>query len=287
MSLSYLRACPIGCGGPLQVTEIEMPEGPLLRCAACGQLISQCSEERYRQSMQEFNDAEGTLPKPDARQRRFIRSKRYLAQIEGLIGKPRNEIRLLDVGCSSGYFLDVARQLGFNAEGVEPGEKAVQAARIAGLTVHSGLLEDVALPKQSFDAITMFEVIEHLKDARGAIQRCNRLLRSGGILVIGTANTASWTFMTMKSRWEYFHIDKHGGHVSFFNPDSMKILAQRSGFVTCIIKTRSVSFIERDACHPVIYRTFKIISELMEAPSRWLGKGHDMLVFMRKVETVN
>ncbi len=234
--------------------------------------------------MQEFDDAEGTLPKPDARQRRFIRSKRYLDQIESLLGKPRNTIRILDVGCSSGYFLGVAKQLGFCAEGVEPGLEAVQTARAAGLTVHSGLLEDVALPEQSFDAITLFEVIEHLKDAGGTIQKCNRLLRPGSILVIGTANTASWTYMTMKSRWEYFHIDKHGGHVSFFNPGSMKILAQRSGFVVEKIETRSVSFSERDATHPVIYRACKIISELIETPSRWLGKGHDMLVIMRKVQ---
>lgn len=287
MSLPYLNICPVGCDGPLQVTEIVMPEGVLLCCAECGQLISQCSEERYWQSMQEFDDVEGTLPKPDARQRRFIRSKRYLEQIESLLGKPRNEIRLLDVGCSSGYFLEVAGQLGFvDAEGVEPGERAVQTARAAGLKVHGGLLEDVALPERSFDAITLFEVIEHLKDARDTAQRCNRLLRPGGILVIGTANTAGWTFMAMKSRWEYLHIDKHGGHVSFFNPDSMKILAQRTGFVVEKIETRSVSFSKRDATHPMIYRVFKIISELIETPSRWLGKGHDMLVIMRKVQQV-
>jgi 2-polyprenyl-3-methyl-5-hydroxy-6-metoxy-1,4-benzoquinol methylase len=284
MSLNYLRACPIGCDGPLLATDIDLPEGPLLRCARCGQLISQCSEERYWQSMQEFDDSEGTLPKPDARKRRFIRSKRYLDQIESLLGKPRNEIGLLDVGCSSGYFLDVASQLGFDAEGVEPGERAVQTAREAGLTVYSGCLEDMALPEQSFDAITMFEVIEHLKDARDTAKRCNRLLRPGGILVIGTANTASWTFMAMKSRWEYLHIDKHGGHVSFFNPASMKMLAQRTGFVVGKIETRSVSLSPRDATHPMIYRAFKIVSELIETPSRWLGKGHDMLVIMRKVQ---
>jgi 2-polyprenyl-3-methyl-5-hydroxy-6-metoxy-1,4-benzoquinol methylase len=127
MSFNYLRACPVGCDGPLQATDIDLPEGPLLRCAGCGQLISQCSEEKYRQSMREFNTAEGTLPKPDSRQRRFIRSKRYLEQIEGMLGKPRNTIRILDVGCSSGYFLTVANQLGFYAEGVEPGLEAVQA----------------------------------------------------------------------------------------------------------------------------------------------------------------
>jgi 2-polyprenyl-3-methyl-5-hydroxy-6-metoxy-1,4-benzoquinol methylase len=286
MSLSYLSACPIGCDEPLQATGIEMPEGPLLQCSGCGQLISQCSEEKYRQSMREFNTAEGTQPRPDALRRRFRRSRKYLEQIEKILNKPRSEIRLLDAGCSSGYFLTVANQLGFYAEGVEPGLDAVQTARAAGLTVHSGLLEDVALPEQSFDAITLFEVIEHLKEARNTIQRCNRLLRPGGILVIGTANTASWTFMAMKSRWEYFHIDKHGGHVSFFNPGSMKILAQRSGFVVEKIETRSVSFSERDATHPIIYRACKIISELIETPSRWIGRGHDMLVIMRKVQTV-
>jgi SAM-dependent methyltransferase len=287
MNLNYLRACPIGCDGPLQVTEIEMPEGPLLRCAGCGQLVSQCSEDKYRQSMREFNTTGGTQPRPDALRRRFDRSRKYLEQIEKILHKPHSEIRLLDVGCSSGYFLSVAHQLGFYAEGVEPGEEAVKTARAAGLAVHEGLLKDVVLPEQSFDAITLFEVIEHLKDAGDAIQRCNHLLRPGGILVIGTANTASWTFMAMKSRWEYFHIDKHGGHISFFNPLSMKMLAERSGFITEKIQTRSVSFFERDACHPVIYRTFKLISEMIEAPSRWLGKGHDMLVFMRKVKTVN
>ena len=284
MSL-YVSACPIGCNGRLQGTGIEMPEGALLCCTECGQLISRCSEKQYRLSMQEFDDEEGTLPKPDARQRRFVRSKRYLEEIEALLGNSRSEIRLLDVGCSSGYFLGVARQLGFQAEGVEPGEKAVRTARAAGLKVHSGLLEDIPLPEQSFDAIVLFEVVEHLKDALDATRRCNRLLRPGGICVIGTGNTASWTFMVMKSRWEYLHIEKHGGHVSFFNPASMGILARRSGFTIEKIQTRSFSLVDRNDGRPVIYRASKMFCEIMETPTRWLGKGHDMLVFMRKRES--
>jgi len=282
MSSTYLRGCPIGCDGPLLITDIDMPEGPLLRCTRCGQLISQCSEEQYRQSMREFNTAEGTQPKRDAVRRRFHRSRKYLEQIEKMLHKPCREIRLLDVGCSSGYFLTVATQFGFYAEGVEPGEDAVQTARAAGLTVHLGLLENVGLPEQSFDVVTLFEVIEHLKDARDTLQRVSRLLRPGGMLVIGTANTASWTFMIMKSRWEYLHIDRHGGHVSFFNPGSMQMLARQSGFVIEKIQTRSVSLLDKIHGHPAIYRIAKIMSELMETPSRLLGRGHDMLVFMRK-----
>jgi 2-polyprenyl-3-methyl-5-hydroxy-6-metoxy-1,4-benzoquinol methylase len=287
MKPPFVTACPVGCEEPLRTTDIALPEGPLRRCTGCGQLSSQCTEERYRSSMQEFDDEEGTLPKTDARHRRFVRSKRYLEQIEVLLGKPRNAIRLLDVGCSSGYFLGVARQLGFQAEGVEPGERAVRTARAAGLTVHSGLLEDIPLPERSFDAIVLFEVMEHLRDALYVVQRCNRLLRRGGICIIGTGNAASWTFRAMQSRWEYLQIEKHGGHVSFFNPVSMEMLANRSGFVIEKIQTRSVSFCNREDCSPVLYRTAKIICEILEAPARWLGKGHDMLVFMRKRETTH
>jgi len=280
--LPYVTKCPVGCDGPLVITDIVLPEGPLRRCTRCGQLISGCTAERYRLSMGEFDDEAGTLPKPDARQRRFIRSRRYLEQIETRLGKPREAIRLLDAGCSSGYFLGVAAHMGFQAEGVEPGEKAVRTAREAGLTVHRGLLEEVPLPEGHFDAVVLFEVVEHLRDALRAARKCNRLLRPGGISVIGTGNTASWTFAAMKSRWEYLHVEKHGGHVSFFNPLSMKTLADRSGFVIERITTRSVSFRDRDGCHPLVYRVSKGLCEILEQPSRWLGKGHDMLVFMRK-----
>lgn len=279
-SAPYLTRCPVGCDAPLEVTEIILPEGPLRRCAACGQLMSCCSEERYRQSMREFDDAEGTLPKPDARQRRFVRSRRYLEQIRSLLDKPCHEIRLLDAGCSSGYFLSVAAQMGFVAEGVEPGGRAVQTARAAGLTVHEGLLEDVVLPERHYDAITLFEVIEHVKDALAVTQRCFGLLKKGGILVIGTGNTQSWTFKAMKSGWEYLHIDRHGGHVSFFNQESMALLALRSGFAVEKIQTRSVSLADKN--RPVFFRAAKVLCEIMEAPARWCGKGHDMVVFMRK-----
>lgn len=282
MSRPFLTKCPVGCAAPPVETGIVLPEGSLRRCPECGQLISSCSAERYLQSMQEFDDEEGTLPKTDAIKRRFVRSRRYLEQIEYLLDKPRRAIRLLDVGCSSGYFLGVAQQMGFSAEGVEPGRRAVLTARAAGLTVHEGLLEDVVLPEQNYDAITMFEVIEHVPDALAVTQRCRRLLQPRGVVVIGTGNTQSWTFKVMKSRWEYLHIDRHGGHVSFFNPHSINALAARSGFAVERIQTRSVSLIDKNEAAPAVYRAARILCEIMEAPSRWLKRGHDMLVFMRK-----
>jgi hypothetical protein len=98
----YLQNCPVGCNAPLEITAHVLPEGALLRCSVCGQLISQCSEAHYRHSMQEFDDPQGTLPQAGSERRYLQRSKKFLDRIATLLGLSAGQIRLLDVGCSSG-----------------------------------------------------------------------------------------------------------------------------------------------------------------------------------------
>src|SRR3989337_497153 len=95
-NILYLNTCPVGCNAPLTTTSYVLPEGALLRCAACGQLISQCSEEYYWRSMQEFDDPQGTLPVEGSELRRARRSKSFLDKIAKLLGQPPKKIRLLD-----------------------------------------------------------------------------------------------------------------------------------------------------------------------------------------------
>ena len=278
----YIETCPVGCKGSLQNTDIILSEGCFLRCSVCGQLISQCSQSQYRQSMSEFNIPEGTLPDSDSVERHFRRTRKWLSWISSKLNKPNHKIRLLDVGCSSGAFLTIANKLGFQAEGVEPAPQAAQGACSSGLKVHQGFLEDIKFPADTFDIVTMFEVIEHVRDAFSLLNECNRIIKPGGLLMIGTANTDSWTASIMKSHWEYFDISRHGGHISFFNPQSISILAERSGFKIDSVKTHSVSFLKKEDSSPIIYRTTKLVTELLNFPSRVFGKGHDMLIFMRK-----
>ena len=278
----YLDSCPIGCSSSLVITDIVFPEGPLRRCSECGQLVSQCGEELYRQSLSEFDDPQGTLPGPDSLARHHRRAEKCLIKIGRALRKPPQEIRLLDIGCSTGAFIAVACRMGFSAEGVEPAPKAARSAQDAGLRVHQGLLEEVAFPDQVFDAVTLFEVIEHVREAVPLIRECYRILRPGGVLVIGTGNAASWAVSVMRSRWDYFHIERHGGHVSFFNPRSIRLLAERCGFRVDSLKTRSMRFFEKEDVHPFVYRLAKGVSELLNLPSQLFGKGHDMQVFLRK-----
>jgi len=273
----YLNTCPVGCNAALEETEYLLPEGALLRCTGCGQLINQCTEERYLQSMQEFNDPRGTLPEEGLEQRRrFRRSKMFLDQITKLLARSPDEIRLLDVGCSSGAFLEAAARLGFLAEGVEPAARAAATAQAAGLKVYTGLLHEAAYQYRQFDAITLFEVIEHLKEPLPLLHECRRILRPGGILLIGTGNAASWSAAALGAHWEYFDISKHGGHISFYTPTTLAKLTGQAGFEVASIKTRSVRFLDRSNNVEPIYILAKIGAELVNPLAKMLGKGSDM-----------
>lgn len=178
----------------MEISKIVLPEGPLKRCTECGQLVSQCSEELYWNSMEEFDDPKGTIPCERSDVKRLVRrTNKIVSKIENLLGKDRREIHLLDVGCSSGTFISVVNNLGVNAEGVEPAAGPAGTAQAAGLRVYQGFLEEIQLPEESFDVVTVFEVIEHLKNPTGLVQECHRILRTGGLMVFRTGNTDSWT----------------------------------------------------------------------------------------------
>src|SRR5215211_4363629 len=89
--------------------------------------------------------------------------------------------RLLDVGCATGDFLtEMQRRPGWSIVGIEPSHVAAHYAHVeAGLDVVEGTLNGAPFAEQSFDAITMWDVFEHVYDPRAVIQAAARLLRPG------------------------------------------------------------------------------------------------------------
>ena len=275
-------ACPIGCTGELETSSITLSEGALRICPRCGQMLSACSKQWFDDSMQEFDQPEGTLPSGKNALRYQRRMGKILSAAAAGLGKQPDEIGMLDVGCSSGALLRVAGDLGFAVCGIEPATAAASTARALGFDIFDGLLEEAAYADNHFDLVTLFEVIEHLTEPADLLLEIRRILKPGGILLVGTGNGASWTAQALSAKWEYFDISLHGGHISFFNPESLRRLAKRCDFDVASIQTSKVNFAERKDVGPVTYRFSRLARELMLWPSHWLGKGHDMLATLQK-----
>ncbi len=280
----FIDSCPVGCHSELHATELALPEGCLLACAVCGHLVSQIQEAVYWEAITKFDTATGTLPSTASQARHDQRAKKMFATLRGMLDLASDQpLRLLDVGCSSGALLMSALKAGIDAEGVEPAARAGQAARAAGLTVCSGTLAEASYPAERFQAVTMMEVIEHLPRPIEVLQEVGRILAPRGILVVGTGNVDSWTVAVMRERWDYFHVGRYGGHISFFTPQSLDRLATRCGFRIERVETRRVRFAESFQTSRAVYRALKVAGEVLSVPAKWLNKGHDMLAFLRKV----
>ena len=128
---------------------------------------------------------------------------------------------LLDIGSGTGDFLWGMREFqGWKVRGVEPHAGAAdRSRRNYGLEVDVGRLEDVTYPKGSFDAVTLWDVLEHLASPRQAVARIYDWLRPGGILVFGVPNRESTDAALFGRYWAGLDIPRHfsvfsSGHTS-------------------------------------------------------------------------
>lgn len=278
----YVANCPVGCNAPLQDTTIRVAEGALRRCTACGQLLSRASEARYSETMAQFNAAGFNAPQGRELERRQAVARQRLARIAGLLNKLPRDIHVVDVGCSRGQFVAAAIAAGYHAEGVEPAPRIAEAARAAGVPVRTGLLEEQGFADNSLDALTLFEVIEHLRTPLPLLAECRRVLKPGGILLVSTANAESWTAAAMGAHWDYFDMERDGGHISFYNPRSIAQIAANAGFEIARVDTARVKFHDKENTPRWRYLLGKLAAEALNLPARLTGRGHDMLAYLRK-----
>lgn len=135
--------------------------------------------------------------------------------------------RLLDFGCGWGFFLSVARERGWEPYGLEPlPGHAVYARARFGVNVITDVLRDDTFPPDSFDAITAFQVFEHLPDPASNLARLHRILKPGGLILIEVPNIDTWSVRLLGPRHRHFVQD----HLNFFSPHTLTLLLENHGF---------------------------------------------------------
>ena len=163
---------------------------------------------------------------------------KYLDHIRAAIG-PKG--RLLDVGAATGYFVALAKDAGYAAEGVDISDHAASVGRAKGLTVRTGVIDDV---EGVFDCVTMLDLIEHVPDPRAVLKKAAILLRAGGVLVINTPDAGSLVARILGRNW---HAIIPPEHIYYFDRANIKCLLEEAGFEilkeTSIVKSFTFKYI--------------------------------------------
>lgn len=135
---------------------------------------------------------------------------------------------LMDVGCGSGAALMLARQLGWQAQGIEMDSTAVTSARAAGLLVEQGGYSLLRDHPQTFDCIMCSHVIEHVFDPVDLIAAMYLALKPGGRLLLATPNANSDVHQHFGRFWRGLEAPRH---LVIFSEKTLIALLQKQGFV--------------------------------------------------------
>ena len=168
----------------------------------------------------------------------FFKRVRFLKELQGIhryrriktILKEINQTyvngKLLDVGCSYGWFMKAAKRNGWDVSGVDiMGEKLALDFRIDGLNILGDSFEEAQLPYDYYDMVTMWHFLEHAQDPRIIFDKLFKILKPGELSIIAVPNYSSKSLEKNELRWNW--LGEPYIHVSCFSLKSIeKILPE-------------------------------------------------------------
>lgn len=227
------QTCPLcTCRKPAQEFPCIAAPG-LRRCLGCGFIFAKDVPNAENHSLYEESFAAGTVNPTFQRDLDGEYKIRNAAKLDALIEslEPyRSSGRILDVGCSAAFFLSIAKERGWQTNGVEISKWASNfSISELGIDVFNGTLKEAAFPDSTFDVVFSSHVIEHVGDPLSLVKGMRRVLRPGGALVSVLPSQFSSPNWKLRSR---FRGDPPPNHVSFFNRRNFALMLRSAGFTT-------------------------------------------------------
>jgi 2-polyprenyl-3-methyl-5-hydroxy-6-metoxy-1,4-benzoquinol methylase len=172
----------------------------------------------------------------------------YLRQCREHCKSGSRSLRLLDIGCGNGALLSRAQKQGFVCDGIETCAPLAEAVRKKlACAIHTTLLSDSRFPSETFDVITMYDLIEHLHDPIDDLRRVHSWLKRGGMLFVLTPNDDA--LLRRVARLAYrsslhmvqrpMHTLYYPHHLSYFTSRSLRSLFEGIGLDLVRIETRN------------------------------------------------
>lgn len=214
------------CGGERFRRLYRVGEYPIVRCRRCG--LIQAGRIPSPEELSAFYDAHYAAEQDEMvgglSDSKRAQGKERLAALEPLAAGRR----LLDVGCSFGFFLQAAREAGWTVQGIEMSTAGYRyATEVLGLPVVHGAIETAALPEGAFDVVTMWDVLEHTIEPATALGKVRELLADDGLLALVVPNAASPPARLGGSSWPWMIPP---AHLYYFTPETLAGLLESAGF---------------------------------------------------------
>jgi SAM-dependent methyltransferase len=259
----------------------------IVRCRRCGLVFVDNSPPGaelialYDEGYYEDGELPGYAGYADAEARKRHHARTLLAELERMMPMGR----LVEIGCAYGYFLDEARARGWTVSGVEPAVHAADyARRELGLEVVDGSVAELAMGAGSVDAVTLWDVIEHLPEPRATLEVAASWLREGGVLALSTGNVGSLMARLHGADWSLM---TPPWHQYYFSKRTLRALLELTGFTLERFHGDGRIAVDPSSPHPRIRgRAAKLLQHpTLTRVARRLGAGGVMYAFARKGRT--
>jgi SAM-dependent methyltransferase len=163
----------------------------------------------------------------------------HLQRLEKIL--PNGARKILDFGSGWGFFLAAAKERGWEGYGIEPlpGHSVYARAQFK-LPIITDTLRQGMFPPGTFNAITSFQVFEHIPDPSRDIATLCHMLAPGGLLLIEVPDVSTRAVSLFKARHRHFTQD----HLNFFSATTLSDLMQRNGLtvLSSYAPTRHMSY---------------------------------------------
>jgi 2-polyprenyl-3-methyl-5-hydroxy-6-metoxy-1,4-benzoquinol methylase len=199
---------------------------------------------------------------------------------------------LLDIGCSTGSFIEIAKKKGWVVKGIEISPDSAKIAQdIHKGDVYEGMLQDGLYPEETFNAITLWDVLEHVPDPKQLLGIIYRLLKKDGMVFIRTPNVDGLfpTYSLYLSKYlNYWPHPEPPYHLFQFSPSTLRKFLSISGFEVVSFKSQNIplSYVFGDALS-LIKHPKKLLYSTIFAPLSVIGqmiqRGDAMVIVAKKI----
>lgn len=235
--------------------------GPIKECRDCHMIYVDDPITQH-----EITSFYETLNDPLYLMEQKAREKTFNAYLSKLIKFIPSKGKLLDVGTNTGLFVKLANDRGFKGVGLEPNKEAAQYAKETyGLKLVSAPFEGNTFAKESFDVVTMWDVIEHFVDPVSELKKVYNVLKPGGVYAFSTVDPSSFVARFWGTKWAWYM----EMHRVFMDRPTMEAYLKKVGFNRVVFKPHfryfSLGYTAKlwSSVHPIFSKIFTKLGEIL------------------------